>query len=75
MTADSDCEGAICCGSGPVLVFADAKTARAAIKISKAYADLLKLQGKIYNDDFTANCKHIKIRPVVEVEASEQVAK
>lgn len=75
MMADDGCDGAICSGTGPVVVFPDAKSARAAIKISKTYAELCKLQCKPYNDDFTINGgKNIRIRPVVEVEAVEQVA-
>lgn len=76
MMADDSCDGAICCGTGPVVVFPDAKAARAAIRISKTYAELCKLQGKPANDDFTIKGgKNIHIRPVVEVSVSEQVAK
>ena len=66
MTADTDCEGAIGCGSGTVLVFADRKSARDAIKITKLFAELQRAQGKGYNSDFIETIRHIKIRPIVE---------
>lgn len=70
MTADFSCEGALCCGLGPVVLFPDRKQARRAIQISKTFARLCELQGKIANTDFLGDPKHIKI---VNVEAPAAV--
>lgn len=68
MTWDDDCEGAICCGTGPVALFHDAKLARAAIRISANYAALCQSQGKPTNCDFLpSNRKHVKIRKLQEL--------
>jgi len=64
MTIDTECEGAIECGNGPVVVFCDRKAAQKAITIAVKRAELLKAQGKTANEDFLTGRKHVKIRPV-----------
>jgi len=65
MTFDDECEGAICCGSGPVALFSDRKQALRAIRISKAFAKLCETQGKPANADFLGDAaKCIQIRPI-----------
>lgn len=61
------CEGALCCaGSGPVAMFDTRKQAQQAINISKAYARLCGLQGRLVNTDFTEHSKCIKIVPLAK---------
>lgn len=57
---DEDCEGALCADKH-VVVFPNRKAARAAIAISKKWAELCKLQGLSHNDDFTECMSCIKV--------------
>jgi len=60
---DPDCDGALSCDE-PIAVFADRKTARKAIQISKKFAQLKIAQGEPENSDFTEAIKCIIIRDV-----------
>jgi hypothetical protein len=64
MTADADCEGAICiaCNKCEIALFDSPADARKAIAISKAFAQLQRLQGKPANTDFLKGVKHVKVR-------------
>lgn len=64
---DDECEGALRGSNGTIALFDDRAKAMTAIKISVKYAELRKLQGKPFNEDFIGSCrKLIKIRPVAE---------
>ena len=62
---DNDCEGALCNGgSRGVAMFGSRDEAKAAITISRKFAELHKAQGKIHNSDFLKpDIKHVKIMP------------
>lgn len=63
MSWDDDCEGALCCGSGPIAIFPTRKEARKAINISTLYAKLCRAQGKPANDDFLSGHIFLRIVP------------
>lgn len=64
MGADEACAGAVCV-SKVVKIFPDRKSARKAIRISRAYAILNQEQGRPANTDFTDGIKCIKVLPCV----------
>lgn len=58
---DDGCAGAMCCYTDSVALFDSRKAARAAIRISTAWARLQEAQGKPVNTDFTTDIKCVKI--------------
>jgi hypothetical protein len=64
---DSKCDGALVATNGPVAMFEKRADARQAIKTSYLFAQLQRVKGEIYNDDFIALRKYIKIRPLVSL--------
>jgi hypothetical protein len=72
MTADPDCDGALCCGTGPVVVFPDRPAAQRAIRISRACYRLMVEQGQEADYNWSHECRTcIKIRPVVMQQETE----
>lgn len=69
MAHSAECEGALeyFRGDQPVALFANRKSARAAISISTAYAKLCRVQGKSANTDFESpgnrNLRIVEAKP------------
>ena len=62
---DAECPGALCsAGVLPAVLFPSRKEARAAIKVSVAFARLCQAQGRPVNEDFTVGLKCVRLRPV-----------
>lgn len=62
---DDDCDGALCCDTQQVAVFATRQAAREAIEISKRFNALLAAQRKPVNTDFRGpTAKYVKIVPL-----------
>ena len=62
MQRDDDCQGALCGQyNGSVVLFKSRADARKAIRVSTAFAKLLRAQDKPTNDDFLDGLRHVKI--------------
>lgn len=68
---DTGCSGAVTTDANPPVVFPTRADARAAIKISRAFALAQKACGKVYYGDFIECYKHVKIKRVELAEGED----